>query len=189
MAEVTLRQAAAMVGVNRQTVYRMVKEGRLTATLRPDPTRPGPDGTKGEGHIKVIDTAELQRVFGRLTPGEPAATGSGLHPATAPSSNVTHASGPAKTGWETAPATPATAIVAMTAEDRRREYEVADHAALRAELAAARDALRRAEEQLAEAKEREAKLLDLAQSATRLLEHREVAAAPPKGFWRRVFNV
>ena len=76
----------------------------------------------------------------------------------------------------------------MTAEDRRREVEIADREALRAELAAARDALRRAEEQLREAKEREAKLLELAQSATRLLEHREAPAAPPKGFWRRVFG-
>ena len=57
----------------------------------------------------------------------------------------------------------------MTAEDNRREYEIADREALRAELAAARDALRRAEEQLAEAKEREAKLLDLAQSASVLM--------------------
>ena len=190
MAEVTLRQAAAMVGVNRQTVYRMVKEGRLTATLRPDPTRPGPDGTRGAGHIKVIDTAELHRVFGRLTPSEPTATATapGQPPATAASSNATPPSGPAKTGGETAPATPVPPIVAMTAEDRRREYEAADREAMRAELAAARDALRRAEQQLAEAKEREVKLLDLAQSATRLLEHREVAAAPPKGFWKRVFG-
>jgi hypothetical protein len=187
MAEVTLRQAAAMVGVNRQTVYRMVKEGRLTATLRPDPTRPGPDGARGAGHIKVIDTGELLRVFGRLTPGESTATAAGQPHATAPSSNATPPSGPAKTG-ATAPATPVQTIVAMTAEDRRREVEIADREALRAELAAARDALRRAEEQLAEAKERESKLLDLAQSATRLLEHREVAAAPPKGFWKRVFG-
>lgn len=77
----------------------------------------------------------------------------------------------------------------MTAEDRRREYEVADREALRAELAASRDALKRTEEQLAEAKERESKLLDLLAGHTRLLEHREAVANPPRpGFWRRVFG-
>ena len=55
MAELTLRQAAGQVGVSRQTVYRMVKEGKLTATTRHD----------GQ---KVVDTAELLRVFGRLAP-------------------------------------------------------------------------------------------------------------------------
>lgn len=77
----------------------------------------------------------------------------------------------------------------MTQDERRREVEIADREALRAELAAARDALRRTEEQLREAKEREGKLMELAASATRLLEHREIVAAPPpRGFWKRLFG-
>lgn len=156
MAELTLRQAAAQVGVSRQTVYRMVKEGKLTATTRHD----------GQ---KVVDTAELLRAFGRLTPETVTRQPAALQP-------------------ETPPATARPGLQAMTQEDRRREVEIADREAMRAELQAARDALRRAEEQLQEAREREAKLMELAQSATRLLEHREAAAAPPKGFWRRVFG-
>lgn len=164
MAELTLREAARQVGVSRQTVYRMVAQGKLTATVRHDGT-------------KVVDTAELLRAFGSLTPRQPPATGE----------TVTRQ--PAPLQPETAPETGRPGLEAMTAEDRRREVEIADREALRAELAAARDALRRAEEQLQEAREREAKLLELAQSATRLLEHREAAAAPPpRGFWRRLFG-
>ena len=70
MAELTLREAAQRVGVSRQTIYRMVKEGKLTVTLRPDPTRrkrgsPKGEG-EGEGFLKVVDTTELLRVFGKL---------------------------------------------------------------------------------------------------------------------------
>lgn len=160
MAELTLREAARQVGVSRQSIYRMVKDGRLTATVRHD----------GQ---KVVDTAELLRVFGSLSPRQ---------------SPETTASGDSPRQPATAPATPPV-IQAMTAEDRRREVEIANREALRAELAAAREALRRAEGQLQEAREREAKLMELAQSATRLLEHREAAAAPPpRGFWRRLFG-
>lgn len=155
MAELTLRQAAEQVGVSRQTVYRMVKEGKLSATLRAD----------GQ---KVVDTAELLRAFGRLTPETVTRQAVALQP-------------------ETLLATARPGLQAMTAEDRYREVAAADRAALHAELQAARDALRKAEEQLSEAREREAKLMELAQSATRLLEHREAAAAP-RGFWRRVFG-
>lgn len=164
MAELTLREAARQVGVSRQTVYRLVAQGKLTATVRHD----------GQ---KVVDTAELLRVFGSLTPRQPPATGE----------TVTRQAVTLQP--ETGPETARPGLQAMTAEDRRREVEIADREALRAELAAARDALRRAEEQLQEAREREAKLMELAQSATRLLEHREAAAAPPpRGFWRRVFG-
>lgn len=164
MAELTLREAARQVGVSRQTIYRLVAQGKLTATVRHD----------GQ---KVVDTAELLRAFGSLTPRQPPATGE----------TVTRQ--PVALQPETPPETARPGLQAMTVEDRRREVEIADREALRAELAAARDALRRAEEQLQEAREREAKLLELAQSATRLLEHREAAAAPPpRGFWRRVFG-
>lgn len=171
MALLSLREAAKQVGVSRQTLYRLVKEGKVTATV-------GHDGQK------VVDTAELLRVFGRLEPPSPA-TGETVSPAT-----VTRQ---VETGVATAPQPApraAPGMTAMTAEERRREVEIADREALRAELAAAKDALRRTEEQLREAKEREAKLLDLAASATRLLEHRELPQAPPprKGFWRRTFG-
>ena len=156
MAELTLRQAAGQVGVSRQTVYRMVKEGKLTATTRHD----------GQ---KVVDTAELLRAFGRLTP-----------------ETVTRQ--PAVLQPETPHATARPGLQAMTQEDRRREVEIADREAMRAELQAARDALRRAEEQLHAARAREANRRESAQSATRLLDPREAAAAPPKGFWRRVFG-
>lgn len=137
----------------------MVKDGRLTATVRHD----------GQ---KVVDTAELLRVFGSLSPRQSPAT-------------VTQGDSPRQPA--TVAATPPV-LQAMTPDERRREVEIADREALRAELAATRELLRNAEGQLAEAREREAKLMDLAQSATRLLEHREVQAQPPKGFWRRVFG-
>lgn len=164
MAELTLRQAAQQVGVSRQTIYRMVKEGKLSATAR------------GDGQ-KVCDTAELLRVFGRLTP----ATGA----------TVTRqdAALPRETGGATGQAEPKPGLQAMTATERRIEYEAADRGALRAELAAAREALAATQAQLAEAKEREGKLLDLLAGQGRLLEHKAVAEAPPpRGFWRRMFG-
>jgi hypothetical protein len=167
MASLTLREAARQVGVSRQTVYRLVKQGRLSATV-------GHDGQK------LVDTAELLRVFGSLTPRQPETVTQDSH-ATVTGDSVRQP--------ETPPATARPTIAVLTQEEHRRELAITDREALRAELAAARDALKRAEEQLREAKEREAKLLDLAQSATRLLEHREIPAAPPpKGFWRRVFG-
>lgn len=155
MAELTLREAARQVCVSRQSIYRMVKDGRLTATVRHD----------GQ---KVVDTSELLRVFGNLSPRQSPETAA---PGDSPRQ----------------PATPPI-VQAMTADERRREVEIADREALRAELQAARERIRDVEGQLTEAKEREAKLMELAQSATRLLEHREVQAQPPKGFWKRVFG-
>ena len=163
MAELTLREAARQVGVSRQSVYRMVKDGRLTATVRHD----------GQ---KVVDTAELLRVFGSLSPRQ------------SPGQPETVAQGDSPRQPATVTATPP-APQAMTADERRREVEIADREALRAELQAARERIRDVEGQLQEAREREAKLMELAQSATRLLEHREAAAAPPpRGFWRRLFG-
>lgn len=156
MPQLTLREAARQVGVSRQTVYRLVKLGKLSATV-------GHDGQK------IVDTAELLRVFGTLAPNPPPLTSDSTRQPT------------------TAPAT-APGLQAMTAEERRREVETADRAALRAELVAARETIRRLEDQVQEAKEREAKLLDLAAAQTRLLEHRELAENPPKGFWRRLFG-
>lgn len=167
MPLLSLREAARQVGVSRQTMYRMVGEGKVSATV-------GHDGQK------VVDTAELLRVFGRLEPRQSPAT-----PETVAGVTVTRQ---VETGGATATPSPRPGFQAMTEEDRRREYEIADRTALRAELAAAKDALRRTEDQLREAKEREAKLMELAASATRLLEHREILAAPPKGFWKRLFG-
>ena len=160
MAELTLRDAAKQVGVSRATIYRAVSEGRLSATVRPH------DGQK------VVDTAELLRVFGSLKPRQAETAGE-----TAPRDRTRQA--------ETAPPS----LAYMTAEDRRREVAIADREALRAELDAARGTIRRLEQQAQEARERELKLMELAASATRLLEHREVAAAPPpRGFLRRLFG-
>ena len=160
MAELTLREAAKQVGVSRATIYRAVQEGRLSATVRPH------DGQK------VVDTAELLRAFGSLKPRQ-AETASETAPRDRPRQP------------ETAPPS----VAYLTAEDRRREVEIADREALRAELDAARDTIRRLEQQAQEAREREAKLMELAASATRLLEHREVAAAPPpRGILRRLFG-
>lgn len=175
MAELTLREAARQVGVSRQTVYRMVKEGKLSVTVRPDPASSSKG--KGKGYIKVVDTTELERAFGSLERRVTA------------TETVTRQPPLQSTGLPaTPPATARPGLQAMSAAEVSREVAAADRAAMQAELQAARDALRKAEEQLAEAREREAKLMELAQSATRLLEHREAQAAPPKGFWRRVFG-
>ena len=53
MAVLGLREAAAAVGVTRQTIYRYTKSGKLSAVIRDD-------GTQG------VDTSELLRVFGNL---------------------------------------------------------------------------------------------------------------------------
>lgn len=160
MAELTLREAAKQVGVSRATIYRAVSEGRLSATVRPH------DGQK------VVDTAELLRAFGSLKPRQAETAGE-----TAPRDRPRQP--------ETAPPS----LAYLTAEDRRREVEIADREALRAELDAARDTIRRLEQQAQEAREREVKLMELAASATRLLEHREIAAAPPpRGILRRLFG-
>ncbi len=53
MAILTLRKAAEVAGVSRQTIYRYASSGKLS-TVKMD------DGTAG------VDTAELVRVFGRL---------------------------------------------------------------------------------------------------------------------------
>jgi len=53
MAVLGLREAAAAVGVTRQTIYRYTKSGKLSAVTRDD-------GTQG------VDTSELLRVFGSL---------------------------------------------------------------------------------------------------------------------------
>lgn len=53
MTYLTVRQAAEQVGVSRQTMFRHVKDGRVSATVDRD----------GQ---KQIDVAELLRVFGEL---------------------------------------------------------------------------------------------------------------------------
>lgn len=64
MAQLTVRQAAEQVGVSRQTLFRKIKDGTVSATV----------DHQGQ---KQIDTAELLRVFGALqTPDQAAATAS-----------------------------------------------------------------------------------------------------------------
>lgn len=53
MAFLTVRQAAEQVGVTRQTMFRKIKEGKVSAV-------------KGRDGQLQIDTAELLRVFGGL---------------------------------------------------------------------------------------------------------------------------
>jgi hypothetical protein len=134
MALLPLRQAADAVGVSRQTLYRYVKDGRISATV-------GHDGQK------QVDTAELLRVFGKL--GGPSA---GETAETAQGDSLRHR--------ETAPATAATG--AATAETARLE----------ADLAAARTLLDVTRTELTAAREREAKLLDIVATQTRMLEYR-----------------
>lgn len=64
MALLTVRQAAEQVGVSRQTMFRKIKDGSISATV----------DNQGQ---KQIDSAELLRVFGALqTPAETPATAS-----------------------------------------------------------------------------------------------------------------
>lgn len=53
--KVSISEAAKLVGKDRKTLYRYIKEGRLSAT----------DATSG---MRQIDVAELIRVFGALQP-------------------------------------------------------------------------------------------------------------------------
>lgn len=63
MAQLTVRQAAQQAGVSRQTMFRKIKEGTVSATI----------DHQGQ---KQIDSAELLRVFGALqTPRDNPATG------------------------------------------------------------------------------------------------------------------
>jgi excisionase family DNA binding protein len=54
MACHTISEAAAMVGVNRRTIYRYIKSGKLSAVVT-------------SGDKTMIDTSELLRVFGSLS--------------------------------------------------------------------------------------------------------------------------
>lgn len=53
MAQLSVRQAAEQVGVSRQTMFRKIKEGKVSAT------------TDHTGQLQ-IDTSELLRAFGKL---------------------------------------------------------------------------------------------------------------------------
>lgn len=55
MPQLTVRQAAERVGVSRQTMFRYIKEGKVSATL----------SHSGE---KQIEVSELLRAFGSLQP-------------------------------------------------------------------------------------------------------------------------
>ena len=58
MACHSISEAASMAGVNRRTIYRYIKSGKLSAAVT------GDDKT-------MIDTSELLRVFGSLSQPEP----------------------------------------------------------------------------------------------------------------------
>lgn len=151
MAQLLLSKAAKLVGVSRQTIYRHASAGRLSVTLAPDPSRTGQPGAT-EGFVKVVDTAELERVFGPLK-------------GRAGQSRDNRRDGHA----EPATTAPATAVLQAQLE------------AAQAALATAQTALAEAKERearlLAEARDREDKLITLLASQTRLLEHK---AAPKK---------
>lgn len=66
MAKVGISEAAALVGKSRQTLYRMMSEGKLAFDIEPIPGRTGEN--KKEDYSRVVDTVELQRVFGPLLP-------------------------------------------------------------------------------------------------------------------------
>lgn len=55
MTQFSVRDAADRVGVTRQTIFKYIKQGKLSATLARD-------------GAKQIDAAELMRVFGDLSP-------------------------------------------------------------------------------------------------------------------------
>lgn len=54
MASHTISEAASISGVNRRTIYRYIKSGKLSASVTGD-------------NKTVIDTSELLRVFGALS--------------------------------------------------------------------------------------------------------------------------
>ena len=56
MAKVTVRQAARLVGKDRTTLYRYIEDGALSVEQE----------NRGKQVVRVIDTAELERVFGSL---------------------------------------------------------------------------------------------------------------------------
>ena len=60
MAKVTVRDAARLVGRNRATLYRYIDDGTLSVEQE----------THGRQRIRVVDTAELERVFGPLGDAE-----------------------------------------------------------------------------------------------------------------------
>ena len=57
MACHTISEAATITGVNRRTIYRYIKSGKVSATVTHD-------------NKTVIDTSELLRVFGSLSQPE-----------------------------------------------------------------------------------------------------------------------
>ena len=55
MAQLTVRQAALQVGISRQTMFRKIKDGKVSSTI-------------DRNGKKQIDASELIRVYGDLTP-------------------------------------------------------------------------------------------------------------------------
>lgn len=62
MAMLNITQAARAAGVDRATIHRALKSGRLSATV-------------GETGARAIDTAELARVFPLRSTGDPVTVG------------------------------------------------------------------------------------------------------------------
>ena len=55
MSQISIAEAAKLTGKDRKTLYRYIKEGRLSATT----------ATSG---VRQVDVAELSRVFGAFQP-------------------------------------------------------------------------------------------------------------------------
>ncbi len=79
MPLLTVRQAAQHVGITRQTMFRHIKQGKVSATVAHD------------GELRV-DTAELLRVYGALqSPGEsPSVASSGKRQTQATAETAAH---------------------------------------------------------------------------------------------------
>lgn len=77
MAKVGISEAAQLVGKSRQTLYRLMDQGKLAFDSELIVGRTGEGGK--DDYSRVIDTTELQRVFGPLLPVDSNADSNKLH--------------------------------------------------------------------------------------------------------------
>lgn len=85
MAKVGVSEAAQLVGKSRQTLYRLMDQGKLAFDSELIVGRTGEGGK--DDYSRVIDVAELQRVFGELSHGDSNADSQKLHHETRESDN------------------------------------------------------------------------------------------------------
>jgi excisionase family DNA binding protein len=64
MATVGISEAARLVGVSRQHIYKMVEKGEISVVKELKPGKSGDDPTD---YRQLVDVSELQRVFGNLS--------------------------------------------------------------------------------------------------------------------------